>query len=339
MRKVVFLDRDGTLNEDEGYVHKTEDFKLLPGVIEGLTLMQKAYSFIIITNQSGIGRNKYSVEDMHHFNDHLIKELARHGIAIRKIFFCPHAPEAECTCRKPHTHFMKQAAEEFNIDLEKSWVIGDHPHDVGMAHRAGAKGIYLLTGHGKEHKHELHEKNIVPDLVAKDFLEAAQFITSNTPQQKIVALEQLKKIVENLKKKNKKIVTTNGVFDILHLGHVRYLQEARKKGDVLFVGINADSTVRQLKEKGRPINNENDRAEMVAALGCVDYVTLFSEKDPRQLLEVIKPEVHVKGGDYDMDRIIEKDVVEMNAGKVVLIGKVGSYSTTNLIKRIVDAHK
>ncbi|MCH8004321.1 MAG: D-glycero-beta-D-manno-heptose 1-phosphate adenylyltransferase [Nanoarchaeota archaeon] len=156
---------------------------------------------------------------------------------------------------------------------------------------------------------------------------------------KIKTINELKNIVEELKRDNNKIITTNGVFDIIHIGHIRYLQEAKKLGDILIVGINSDSSVKRIKGPERPLNNENDRAEALAALECVDYVTVFTENDPIIFLQAIKPTIHVKGGDYNMSQIIEKDTVKENKGEVKLIPKVKSYSTTDLIKKIVGLYK
>lgn len=157
--------------------------------------------------------------------------------------------------------------------------------------------------------------------------------------QKIKTINELKNISEKIRNQNKKVITTNGVFDILHIGHIRYLQEAKKLGDVLIVGINSDSSVKRIKDPKRPLNNENDRAEAIAALECVDYVTIFNEDNPIIFLKAIKPNIHVKGGDYDMTKIIEKDTVEENKGEVKLIPEVGGYSTTNFINKIIDLYK
>lgn len=172
MNKAIFLDRDGTLNEDEGYVHKIEDFKLLPSVIEALKLL-KNFKLIIITNQSGIGRGYYREEDFHKFNGKLIEELNKRGVKIEKTYFCPHKPEESCDCRKPNIKFVKQAEKEFNINLKESFVIGDHPHDIELGKKAGCKTVYLLTGHGEKHKDELIQK---PDFIAKNLIEAAEWI-------------------------------------------------------------------------------------------------------------------------------------------------------------------
>ena len=156
---------------------------------------------------------------------------------------------------------------------------------------------------------------------------------------KIKTINELKGIVEELKTQNKKIVTTNGVFDIIHIGHIRYLQEAKKLGDILIIGINSDSSVKRIKGQERPINNENDRVEVLTALQCVDYVTIFNENNPIIFLKAIKPNIHVKGGDYNMSQIIEKDTVEENKGEVMLIPEVEGYSTTDFIKKIIELYK
>jgi len=156
---------------------------------------------------------------------------------------------------------------------------------------------------------------------------------------KIKKLEELKSIVEELKKLNKKIITTNGVFDILHIGHIRYLQEAKKLGDILIIAVNSDSSTKQLKGPKRPLNDENDRAEALAALECIDYIVIFDEDNPIKFLEIIKPNIHVKGGDYDLSQIIEKDTVEENKGEIKLIPEIKGYSTTDLINKIKDLFK
>jgi len=153
---------------------------------------------------------------------------------------------------------------------------------------------------------------------------------------KIKALKKLIPIVQKLKNLNKKIVTTNGVFDIIHLGHVRYLEQAKKLGDVLIVGVNTDKSVKQIKGDERPINDEKSRLHVLAALESVDYVFLFNEKTPVKWLEKIKPDVHVKAGDYKINQIIEKNVIEKNNGNVVIIKIEKGYSTTSIINNILS---
>ena len=177
MKKALFLDRDGTLNDDTMYPHKIEHFKLLPGVTEGLRKLSKDYIFIVITNQSGIGRGMYTEKDFHRFNNHLVSELKKAGIEIKKTYYCPHHPDEACGCRKPHTKSIKDAAREFSIDVKNSWTIGDHPPDIEMGIAARTKTIFMLTGHGKQHIDEA--RNLKPDFIAENFLHAAEFILKN----------------------------------------------------------------------------------------------------------------------------------------------------------------
>lgn len=155
---------------------------------------------------------------------------------------------------------------------------------------------------------------------------------------KIKKLNELVKIVKNLKKGNKKIVTTNGCFDIIHIGHIKSFEMAKKLGDILIVAINTDRSVKKNKGEKRPINSEKIRAEQVAALENVDYVVIFDEDDPCKLLEKIKPDTHVKGKDREMSQIIEKDIVEKNGGKVVLLPLYKGFSTTELINKILSVY-
>ena len=131
-----------------------------------------------------------------------------------------------------------------------------------------------------------------------------------------------------------KLVFTNGVFDILHVGHVRYLEQARRLGDALIVAINSDRSVRQLKGADRPLNNENDRAEVLAALRCVNYVTIFDDISPRSLIAQLLPDVLVKGGDYSLDQIHGREEVEAAGGRVVSLPLVEGVSTTEILRRV-----
>jgi len=141
---------------------------------------------------------------------------------------------------------------------------------------------------------------------------------------------------KGLRAAGKRLVFTNGVFDLLHVGHVRYLTRARELGDALLVAINSDRTVRELKGPDRPVFNEAERAEIVAALRCVDFVTIFDDVSPRTLIAKLLPDVLVKGGDYGLDQIHGREEVEAAGGKVISLPFVDGASTTTLIQRISD---
>lgn len=155
---------------------------------------------------------------------------------------------------------------------------------------------------------------------------------------KVKTLEELKQIVNEAKSKGLKVVTTNGCFEILHIGHVRYLQSAKQLGDILIVAINSDSSVTAIKGSKRPLVPQEERAEILSALSCVDYVMIFNEVDPTHFLKELKPDIHVKGGDYTIDRIVERDVVESIGAKLYLLPGAEGKSTTNLINTIIERY-
>ncbi len=146
---------------------------------------------------------------------------------------------------------------------------------------------------------------------------------------KIFNKEDLKKVISSLKTEGKKVVFTNGCFDIIHAGHVRYLTDAKKLGDILVIGLNSDSSVSRIKP-GRPVNSEDQRAEVLSALWMVDYITIFDEDTPYELIKTIQPDVLVKGGDWDIKDIVGADIVK----DVRTIKFIEGVSTTNIIKRI-----
>lgn len=155
---------------------------------------------------------------------------------------------------------------------------------------------------------------------------------------KIVALQELAPKIRSLRESGKRVVFTNGCFDILHAGHVRYLTAARVEGDVLVAGLNSDASVRSIKGAGRPIVPQDQRAEVLAGLWCVDYVTVFDEPDPLKLIQTLKPDVLVKGEDWGEQEIIGADVVKANGGKVVRVPVVSDISTSSIIQKILEIY-
>jgi rfaE bifunctional protein nucleotidyltransferase chain/domain len=159
-------------------------------------------------------------------------------------------------------------------------------------------------------------------------------MTSRDFTGKILSGDRAAAWVERLRREGKTVVFTNGVFDILHPGHVRYLEDARREGDALLVGVNSDRSVKAIKGPARPINFEDERAELLAALGCVDAVVIFDEDDPRQIVGRLQPDVLAKGADWAADRIIGRDTVEARGGRVVRIPLAAGYSTSAIIEKI-----
>ena len=145
----------------------------------------------------------------------------------------------------------------------------------------------------------------------------------------------LSALLEARRTRGERIVTTNGVFDVLHVGHTRYLKAARAVGDLLVVGVNTDACTRRLKGPSRPIVPEDERAELLAALACVDYITFFDEPTPTALLQVLRPQFHAKGGDYDPEQMPETPIVRQGGGQVVVLSFEEGHSTSDIITRIL----
>ncbi len=155
---------------------------------------------------------------------------------------------------------------------------------------------------------------------------------------KIKTVKELRPLLDILRSTGRKIVFTNGCFDLIHTGHTRYLAKARSFGDLLIVAVNSDASVRGIKGDKRPINAEAERMEALAALENVDYVVLFNEPDPHRIIAELQPDVLVKGGDWPIEKIIGRDIVEARGGKVVSVGYIEGASTTGIIEKILQIY-
>jgi D-beta-D-heptose 7-phosphate kinase/D-beta-D-heptose 1-phosphate adenosyltransferase len=156
---------------------------------------------------------------------------------------------------------------------------------------------------------------------------------------KIITAEKLVIQLDEARTSGEKVVFTNGCFDILHIGHVRYLSAAGAEGDLLVIGLNSDDSVRLIKGDKRPIVHQDHRAEVLASLGCVDYVVLFDSPDPLALIQTLKPDVLVKGADWSEETIVGSEFVKSNGGSVVRISLVPKVSTSQIIEKILDLHR
>ncbi|MEW6127726.1 MAG: D-glycero-beta-D-manno-heptose 1-phosphate adenylyltransferase [Acidobacteriota bacterium] len=156
---------------------------------------------------------------------------------------------------------------------------------------------------------------------------------------KVVTRDELVKAREGLRNAGRKVVFTNGCFDLLHPGHIRYLQQARALGDALIVALNSDASVKKLKGDSRPILKQDERAEVMAALACVDLVTIFDEETPRELIAQVLPDILVKGGDWAIDTIVGREEVEAAGGETRSLAFIEGVSTSDIIKRILASEK
>ena len=151
---------------------------------------------------------------------------------------------------------------------------------------------------------------------------------------KLLSASELSKALRARRARGERVVFTNGCFDLLHIGHTRFLQEARDLGDCLVVGLNSDASVKAIKPQGRPIVPEAQRAEVLSALACVDHVVIFNDADPASLIQTLEPDVLVKGADWPLDQVVGRESVESRGGRVVTIPLVPDISTTGLVRRI-----
>ena len=185
MRPAVFIDRDGTINEQRGYINHISRFALLPGVGEAISLLNKSNHIVVVTsNQSGVARGYFPIQLVKEIHEFMELKLTKDNAHVDGIYFCPHYPDGvvpeysrECSCRKPNVGLIKQAEVELDIDMETSYVIGDRLLDIEFAHNANLPGILVLTGYGKgELEYSMPHKSITPAYVAEDLLRAVQWI-------------------------------------------------------------------------------------------------------------------------------------------------------------------
>ena len=334
--KAIFLDRDGTLNINTEYVNRPSDVKLIENVPIALKIFKSlGFLLICVTNQSGIARGYFTIKDLKSVNKRLQELLKKEGVTLDRIYFCPYHKDGkikryaiESPCRKPKPGMLIKAAKDFNIDLSSSYMIGDSISDVEAGFNAGVKGSILISS---KDKNEIPK----PSATVKDLLEASEWILLNEQRQKIIKNpEELEKRIKLLKKEGKIIVMTNGTFDIIHPGHINFLKLCKAMGDILVVGLNSDLSVKKYKGETRPVISEKDRAEMLCSFDFVDFVFIFNERDPRALIRIVKPHIHVKDANYKKEDIIEYDEVIRYKGKVVTLPRIGNYSTSAILNKL-----
>jgi D-glycero-D-manno-heptose 1,7-bisphosphate phosphatase len=173
-QKTVFLDRDGVINKEVGYLHKSKDFEFIDGIFKACQFFQKLdYKLIVITNQSGIARGYYQEEDFHVLTEWMLAQFEQQGVNILDVFFCPHGPESTCECRKPQPGMLLDARNKYNIDMKNSWMIGDKEADVGAANAAGVNNTILVKS-----GHKIDEANSKAKFILKSIKECTKIIKS-----------------------------------------------------------------------------------------------------------------------------------------------------------------
>ncbi|MCS6984013.1 MAG: HAD-IIIA family hydrolase [Leptospiraceae bacterium] len=336
-RKLIILDRDNTINEDPGYLKDPAQVKLLPGVGEGLSLLKNfGYEFVVATNQSGISRGYFTYQELEAVNRRIEELLRSFDVNIRGWYICPHKDEDNCNCRKPKSGLIEEILKKEQVLAQNCYIIGDRVRDILAAEKFSMAGILIQS-------RETEDKEVAKNLIfrAMTFSEAVSFILKRDFEEHFknkiffsYEEEEFKSWLREIKNSQKRIVSTNGCFDILHIGHMQYLYLAAQLGDVLVVGLNSDSSVRQLKGNERPLNSFIDRAFLLAGFPFISAVVQFAEERPLNFLRKVKPDIHVKGGDYRPQDLPEKEIVESFGGRVVILPFRQGYSTTRLVEKI-----
>jgi len=183
MNKAVFLDRDGTIIKDRGYIKDVKDVVFYPSAFDCLKKLQNHFLLFIVTNQPGVSKGIIKVTDVEKIHIYILQKLIEHGINIKEIYCCTHNKEEQCSCRKPGTFFIDSAKNKYSIDIESSFIIGDHPSDVQLAIYSKASGIYLLTGHGKKHYHEINDQVRQTIRICSNLKSATQMILKSINNQ------------------------------------------------------------------------------------------------------------------------------------------------------------
>ncbi len=327
----VILDRDKTINADPGYLNDPAKVALLPRAADGIRLLnQFGIRVFVASNQSGVARGLISLTELAAVNAKISALLAAEGAHVEKIYVCPHGDDDGCDCRKPKPGLVQQIIDEYAIDPARTFIAGDRARDLECAIPFDIRGI--LVGPDETVK--------PPNMVfhAENLHEAAAFILETVFEEEshskvFATAEAFLPQLEKTKNAGKKVIFTNGCFDLVHSGHVQLLAQARALGDYLVLGLNSDRSVRALKGESRPVNNEQDRARILAQLPYIDAVVIFDEDTPVELMQRLKPDIQVKGGDYIKEKLPEYPVMKEMGKEIVILPFRKGYSTTGILAR------
>ncbi|MDD5103159.1 MAG: HAD-IIIA family hydrolase [Candidatus Peribacteraceae bacterium] len=307
--KFLLLDFDGTLIEDNGGVaYDPPRVTLLPGVAEGLKKLQDAgWRFFIVTNQSKIARGIATEENVDACISRVIQLLQEEGVRIDAAEKCPHRVEDACVCRKPKAGMWEALRKRFpGLTAKETILAGDMDRDMQMGQAIGCRTARIFVSR--------HPRKFSSTYLVRSLSELADLLLA--PAERIRSLTDVARWAEEERVQGKTVVTTNGAFDFFHDGHRFLLEEARKHGDVLIVGVNSDASVRRAKGEGRPLQNAETRALSVARFA--DAVFIFDDDDPRSWLPTIKPQMHVNAATYG-EQCVERPILDQIGAKLVLV--------------------
>lgn len=337
-RAVALIDRDGTLVEDGDYMSDPAQLVLLPGAAEAVRLLNsERVACVLTTNQSGIARGYFDEAAYHATHARLVELLAAEGARLDASYFCPAAPEWNDPRRKPNPGMYEDACRDLALEGLSVTAIGDKLIDVEFGKRAGGRGILVRTGKGaSEADHVPHGTPVCDSATEAAEKLLTMLLLDQKPEdsalrRKLHSMHTLGRILAAKRAAGKRIVLANGCFDLLHGGHVSYLEGARAQGDELVLAVNSNRSIRALKGEGRPVLPEPDRLQMLAALECVDHLTLFYDATADRALRVLKPDVHAKGTDYTSDTVPERETARALGVRTYIAGAAKENSSRDII--------
>jgi len=327
--KNLLLDFDGTLIADNGgLAYDPATVTLLPGVVEGLKRFRNiGVRFFIVTNQSKISRGICTEADVVACIDRVTHLLKEEGITIEGAQWCPHRSEDACDCRKPKTGMWKALQQRFSdLRASETVMVGDSDRDVLLGQAIHCTTARILSPR--------YPRTVEAEYLVRSINELADILL--VPADRLYQFHEVVEFAEGIHAQGHSIVTTNGAFDLFHAGHRYVIDEAHKHGDFLIVGINSDASVRRAKGEGRPIQNEETRARMVARYA--DAVFIFDDDDPRPWLPKIRPQAHVNAATYG-EQCIERPVLDQIGAKLFLVPvKKELGSTTQFLSDTFSTH-
>ena len=350
-RGLALLDRDGCLIEDMHYLYNPAEVRLLPGAVEALKLLgEQGIARVLCTNQSGVGRGIFPESQVEPVHQELLRQLHEAGTTLDAIYYSTYHKGAEdpryregAEFRKPAIGMAMKAMADLGLENAPCFAIGDKESDVRFGENAGGFGVLVRTGKGTDE--EATHGDALPfvcDGVYPAVVEALhELLRRELPedpvvQAKLKSASELRRIVQERGARGESIGFANGCFDLLHGGHISFLENSRSAGDALILGVNSNQSIRRLKGKGRPVLSEAFRLQLLAALKPVDYLTVFYNDSADQVLEEILPHYHAKGTDYQSDNVPELITTRRLGIRTVIAGNPKENSTRDIITVIQE---
>lgn len=345
-RAVALLDRDGTINKEVNYLSDPDQLELLPRAAQAIKILnQEGIAAILTTNQSGIPRGYFTEETLALVHQRLQELLAKEDAHLDGIYFAPCLPHETDLRRKPFTGMYDAAVKDLGLEGLPVYGIGDKPADVEFAHNCGGIGILTLCGQSDKDAVEPSPKTFIADSLFEAVYQLlCDQILVDVPedqffQRKFNDLFATSRLVKEDKAAGRKVVLANGCFDLLHGGHISYLESCKAFGDKLVLAVNSNASINRLKGEGRPVLDEMPRLQMLANLKCVDYLTVFHPDSADHVLEILHPDIHAKGTDYTSDKVPERQTSIRLGIETKIAGMPKENSSRDIIEVVVERTK